>query len=141
MAVKTAKVTGRRQLHFETYQDVLDDVHKLVGGPCRQLGNWSLSEVCQHLAKTIHMSIDGLQGKFPWYLRMIGPLLKKRFLTQPMRAGFRPPPSGMTLMPGDEETSVAIAGLEKAVARMHETGQRKLAGTSSLGERPELITR
>ncbi len=125
MAVKTAKVTGRRQLHFETYQDVLDDVHRLAGGPCRQLGNWSLSEVCQHLTKTMHTSIDGAPGKFPWYLRMIGPLLKKRFLTRPMPAGFMAPPSARTLMPGDEETSVAVADLEKASARMHETSQRK----------------
>jgi hypothetical protein len=82
--VQTAKVSGRRQLEFRSYQEMLDDVHTLAAGPHRKLGNWSLSEVCQHLSKTIHMSIDGAERRFPWYLRMLGPLLKNRIINNPM---------------------------------------------------------
>ena len=123
MAVKTTQVAGRRQLHFETYQEILQDVRKLGAGPSRQLGNWSLGEICQHLAKTMDMSIDGSQAKFPWIMRKIGPLLKKRFLSRPMPAGYTVP-KGAGLLPDAGETAAGLAALEKAVARINQTGHR-----------------
>jgi hypothetical protein len=121
MAVKTARVAGRRRLHFETYQDVLDDVRALAAGPTRQLGNWSLGEICHHLAKTMDMSIDGSKAQFPWILRTIGPLFKKRFISRPMPAGYTVP-KGSGLMP--EADATGVAALERAVARIEQTHQR-----------------
>jgi hypothetical protein len=144
MAVKTRDVVGRRKLRFESHQDVLNDVHALCNGPTRQLGNWSLGEVCQHLAKTVDMSIDGSQMRFPWVLRMIAPLLRKRFLSRPMRAGFTVPKTGAFLLPSAEETAAGLAALEKAVARLGATSQRKphaLFGTLSRQEWDQLHCR
>ena len=123
--VQTAKVTGRRTLHFSSYQDVLDDVHALAEAPHRKLGNWSLSDICQHLAKTMHMSIDGAQATFPWYLRMLGRLLKNRIINKPMSPGFKIPGavSGL-LTPVDEDVSTAVAELDEAVARIQGTSRR-----------------
>jgi hypothetical protein len=129
MAVKTARVSGRRQLHFHSYQDMLDDVHALAAAPCRQLGNWSLGQICCHLAQTMHMSIDGAQGRFPWYLRLVGPLLKKRFLSRPMQPGFVVPPTiAPQLLPGDHDTAAGVAEFEKAIARLDRTAERKPHG-------------
>lgn len=125
MAVKTAKVTGRRQLHFETYQDVLDDVHHLAAAPHRQLGNWSLGEICQHLAKAMRVSTDGAPGRAPWYLRMVGPLLKNRIINNPMSPGFTLPPAmAGTFLPDCAETEAGVSELEQAVARMNDASGR-----------------
>lgn len=42
MAINTARVTGRRQLRFESLDAVLADAEYLASVPTRQLGNWSL---------------------------------------------------------------------------------------------------
>jgi hypothetical protein len=124
MTVKTKQVAGRRKLHFDSYQEVLDDVHQLAAGQCRHLGNWSLGEICQHLAKTMDMSIDGSDAQFPWLLRKIGPFLMKRFIARPMPAGFTIP-KGAQVVPDSDETAAGVAALEKAVVRLHGTEQRK----------------
>ncbi len=127
MTVATKKVAGRRTLHFDNYQQILDDARYLASRPHRQLGNWSLGQVCDHLAKTIDMSLDGSQARFPWLLRMIGPFLLGRLLTRPMSAGFTAPPSaGIT--PDPQETQAGLAALERAVARLDQTSQRKPHG-------------
>jgi hypothetical protein len=123
MAVKTARVAGRRRLHFDSYEQVLDDVRALAGCPCRQLGNWTLGDICQHLAKTMDMSIDGSRAQFPWLLRKIGPFFKKRFISRPMPAGFTAP-KGANLLPDPGDNARGVAALERAVARMRQTPER-----------------
>ena len=128
MAVASKRVVGRRRLHFESHQDVINDAHRLSSMPVRQLGNWSLGQVCHHLAKTVDVSIDGSQIHFPLVLRMIAPLVKKRFLKRTMSAGFKVPKSGAVLLPDPLETAAGLAALEKAVARLETTGVRKPHG-------------
>jgi hypothetical protein len=124
MSVATKKVAGRRELHFDNQNQVLADVRRLASCRHRQLGNWSLGQICDHLAKTIDMSIDGSKAQFPWLLRKIAPLLKKRFIRSPMRAGFTVPPrSGIE--PDPQETQAGLAALETAVARLSQTSERK----------------
>ncbi len=124
MSVKTAKVTGRRPLHFDNYDQILDDVRRLAGVPCRQLGNWSLGQVCEHLANTMDMSLDGVQGTFPWYLRMVGPLVKTRIITRPMSPGFKVPKTVFGLLPVGQDAAGGVAGMERAVARLRQTNER-----------------
>ncbi len=120
MAVNTAGVTGRRQLHFSSYQDILDDVHKLSSVPTQQLGNWSLGQICQHLAAAMDMAIDGPPFHPAWYVRLIAPMLKKRFLTRPMSPGFKLPKNAGTLLPPEISTNDGIAALEKSIVRIQQ---------------------
>ncbi len=123
MAVKTRQVSGRRTLDFHSYDEMLADVRMLAATPHRQLGNWSLGEVCQHLAKTIDGSLDGSQARAPWMLRMVGPFIKKRFLSRPMSPGFTAPPA-FGLLPDPTADADGVAALEKAVERFRQTGER-----------------
>ena len=41
MSVDTAKVEGRRTLHFHSLDDILADVERLNQGKVRPIGNWS----------------------------------------------------------------------------------------------------
>ncbi|MGD9721564.1 MAG: DUF1569 domain-containing protein [Pirellulales bacterium] len=126
MAIKTKQVANRRQVQFQTYQDVLEDVRGMAAGKYRTLGNWSFGEICEHLAKTMDMSIDGSNAKFPWVLRMIGPYFKRRFITRPMPAGFNIPQSAAAaLVPDRSETAAGVAKLETAIGRMNQIAKRE----------------
>jgi hypothetical protein len=49
MAVATKSVTGRRQLQFNTIDEILADVERLNQGQIKALGNWSSGQVLKHL--------------------------------------------------------------------------------------------
>ena len=59
-AIETAKVKERRQLRFDSLDDIAAEVERLAA--CRSIravGNWSSGQVLQHLALTMNNSIDG----------------------------------------------------------------------------------
>lgn len=51
----------RRTLHFENLSEVLIDVQTMQSRSHQSLGNWTLAQVCRHLADTINGSIDGIR--------------------------------------------------------------------------------
>ena len=58
--IKTVNVTDRRDLHFSTMKNLLDDVEQLDEAPSRRAtGNWTAAQIVQHVAKLIEFSIDG----------------------------------------------------------------------------------
>jgi len=72
----------RRELRFESLDEVLADVEILVSGGHRTVGNWTLAQILTHLQKTFDASIDGFGFESNWLIRkVLGPLFKKRFLT------------------------------------------------------------
>ncbi len=123
--VNTKNIAGRRKLHFNTYQDILDDVHALAAQPTRTLGNWSFGQICEHLAAGLNMAIDGAPASLPWYFRLVGPFLKKRVLAGPMSPGFRLPKSAASLLPHETSSADGIAALEKAIERQQHISERK----------------
>jgi len=40
MAVDTSKVTGRRKVRYETFEDLIADARQLASGEVTSLGNW-----------------------------------------------------------------------------------------------------
>ena len=91
MPVNTGKVAGRRVVAYESLDDVLMDAERLVANhKVKMLGNWSLGQMLAHLAGGIHMSIDGSDYRPPWFIRLLGPFLKRPVLKK-MSAGFQLP--------------------------------------------------
>ncbi len=121
MAVQSKSVSGRRELHFSSYDELLDEVRSLAAQPTRHLGNWSLGQVCEHLAKSMEYAVDGTPFRAPWLARLVGPFLKKRFLTRPMKPGFKLPKNAAEYLPGNTDPSIAIARLERATERIQQT--------------------
>lgn len=115
--IDSTRVAGRRQLRFSSYEDLLADVHAMNAQPSRHLGNWSLGQICEHLAKAIEYAVDGAPFKAPWVLRAVGPLIKKRIITRPMKPGFRLPKSANEYLPVNPDAAIGIARLEQAIAR------------------------
>ena len=125
MAVKTAEVKDRRLLVFRDFEEILRDVNRLAAGEPKQLGNWSLGQICQHLANAINIALDGTPVRTPWAFYVIGPMVKKRILASGMRPGFQlSEKTASALLPGQATTASGVAALEKAIQRWQGEPQR-----------------
>src|SRR5947199_6177722 len=94
-AVDTSSVSDRRLLHFTNVDEAIAEAERLAAadraGTLTQLGNWSLGQALGHLAAWAEYSYTGAPMKVPLPIRLILRLGKKKFLTQPMRAGVKIP--------------------------------------------------
>jgi hypothetical protein len=120
MTVDTATVQGRRKLTFRSFDEVLADAERLVSSPnTKTLGNWPLSQLLTHLATTINSSIDGMSAKAPWFLRLVGPLVKRRIIKSGMSSGFKlPKEREATAFPAASSPQEALGKLRAAVGRL-----------------------
>ena len=89
--INTAKVAGRRELHFETLDDIAADVERLASArELKTLGNWTSGQIFDHVARIMHKSIDGFDGKMNPVLRwLFNKLFKNYFISHKMSAGFK----------------------------------------------------
>ncbi len=125
MPVDTAKVNGRRQLDYASFEELLADADRLSSGPVKVLGNWSAGQIFSHLAIVYNGSIDGLSMPFPWYLRMVARLFKNKLLSGPMPAGIKPPAeAAKVLAPEPTSTAEGLVQLHAAVARLQRESHR-----------------
>jgi hypothetical protein len=119
MAVDTNKVQNRRKVQYTSLQEVLADAERLSNGDIKTLGNWSAGQIFLHLARSFNDSIDGSDMRLPWYLKMLGPLMKNKLLRGPMAPGVKLPESVAKLtVPGPTSTEDGMSALRSAIARM-----------------------
>ncbi len=118
--VDTKRVGGRRNVHYRTMQELIDDVERLAAGPYRTVGNWSLAQICAHLSKGLNLALDGGTIPTPWPIRVAARLFfKRRLIEGPMPPGFKLKGSAVrVLVPGDDtEFDAAMRSLHESVAR------------------------
>lgn len=127
MPVNTAKVEGRRTLNYASLRDVLDDAEWLGSGKVKAIGNWSAGQVFRHLARAYNGSIDGLPGTFPWFIRTMAGLFKKKLIAGAMPPGMKPPSDlAAAVIPEPTSTEEGLAELRAAIARLeHEPHRAK----------------
>jgi hypothetical protein len=119
--INTAKVLGRRQLHFNDLDAILADVEQLAKRrEIRALGNMSAGQILEHLATVMKKSIDGYQNGLPapvqWIFRV---LFKKKFLHHPMSAGFKLPKGAQAeLVPGLCDLDRGLRDIRQAITRL-----------------------
>jgi hypothetical protein len=126
-AIDTARVTGRRSIHFSTVDDILSDVEKIAACPDpRTLGNWSIGQIFQHLAVSFQSSIDGFGFTIPWHFRAMAKLfMKRRLLNRSMGAGFNlPKDAAAKLLPPPTSSEVGLQNIRKAIHRLKTEQQR-----------------
>src|SRR4051794_33240701 len=60
----------RRPLTFASLAEVMPDVDRLLRGHTT-VGNWSLGQICSHLAQALHFTINGFptEAHPPWIIR------------------------------------------------------------------------
>lgn len=94
-SVDTGKVAGRRRLRFESIDQALADVERLVAaeraGRLRRLGNWTLGQTLGHLATWAEYAYTVAPLKTPFFVRWILRLRKRKYLYNSMPSGVRIP--------------------------------------------------
>ncbi|NRA58278.1 MAG: DUF1569 domain-containing protein [Phycisphaerales bacterium] len=110
----------RRELRFETMQDILADAESIAAGPATTLGNWTAAQNIEHVRLLVHMSRVGADFMMPWPVRVLGRLLKTRFLRSSFKPGLKTadvfqPPAEITM---DE----AIAAFRTEIGLASEAG-------------------
>ena len=120
MTINTAKATGRRTLRFESFDAVLADAERLVNGPCHTVGNWTVGQNLDHLARTVRIGFDGPHILAPWFVRVfVAPFFKKRFIKQSMYSGFQFTKQMEPYRPDDKATAIAaLDELKKQYSRL-----------------------
>jgi hypothetical protein len=126
-SINTRKVTGRRNLHFASLDEIVVDAERMeCSANVRTLGNWSAAQIVQHIAMAMRYSIDGVPSKIPAPVRVVlRLLLKRRFLTKGVSPGFRVPTrSPESLPPATMKIDDALASLRTSVARLKSETRR-----------------
>ncbi|MFO1042823.1 MAG: DUF1569 domain-containing protein [Planctomycetaceae bacterium] len=124
MTVNTRKVQNRRSIRYASLSDLLRDAEKLAASNVRTLGNWSFGQILKHLAMSIDSSIDGtgfmLRAPVRWLMSL---LMKKKFLTQPIPAGFK---SVQQFIPNTTSVEEGLTLLRTAIERQQREPNRAL---------------
>jgi len=131
MAIATKRVTGRRTLHFASLAEVSRDAETLAAAPdVTTIGNWTLGQILMHLARAMDGSIDGIDFRASWPLRLVGRWMRNRFLLGPMPAGLQLPEHASRALVSDADltTSAALDALRKAIQRQATEAHREPHG-------------
>jgi Protein of unknown function (DUF1569) len=119
----TAKVAGRRKLRFESIDQMMAEVDRLVEaereGRLERLGNWTLGQTLGHLACWAEYAYSGTPLKTPLLIKWILRLRKHEFLHEPMRAGVKiPSVEGGTLATEPMPLEVALDRLKRVMEKL-----------------------
>jgi hypothetical protein len=86
------KPTRARQLHFDTLDDILAEARHIAERPdAPTRGRWSASQNVWHVARYLQASVEGYPFDTPWWMKLVGKLLKNRATNKPMASGFKTP--------------------------------------------------
>jgi hypothetical protein len=120
MTVATKSVTNRRQIRYETYDNLLSDAEALAAGEIETIGNWSYGQILEHISATMCAKIDGFSFRGPLPLRIIMKLfMMSKFLNKGLPAGFSIPKKAEHLFKPDDgaTTDAGMEFLRSAIER------------------------
>lgn len=72
---------SKRRLDFRSGEEVIDEIDRLSHGGYSKLKRWDLTQICEHLTKTMEGEMNGLGFRLPRILRStVGDWLTRRVL-------------------------------------------------------------
>lgn len=72
---------SKRRLDFQSADDVIGEIERLKNDGYTKLKRWNLSQICDHLTKTMEGEMNGLGFRIPWILRRtVGDWITRRVL-------------------------------------------------------------
>jgi hypothetical protein len=119
------QTSGHCKRRFENFDQVLAEVRSLNVQPTRQLGNWSLGQICQHLGVGMRECVEADKiFKAPLWLRVVGPWIRPRILKRGLPRGFQIPRGGERLIPPPVAYEDGLATLESGIATLKGSDRR-----------------
>lgn len=141
----TSEMPNRRALRFDTLEEVLAEAERLSSVQTETVGNWTEGQIFSHVATVMEKSMDGFENRLPFIVRWVARLLKKRFLTRPMKSGFQIPSRfGKELLPKEVSASEGLEQLRRAIGRLQRVTKRApspVFGKMTVGEWDQLHCR
>src|SRR5690606_6469624 len=116
----TTATTRRRSLDFRDADAIIAEIRRLQAGGYSMLGKWNLTQMCEHLAATLRLGLEGTDRPLPWFLRkFLGATMIPRVIrTRRMKAGIPVPKKLVPTSPAgpDDPATIdaCIAILERA---------------------------
>ena len=114
----------RRELHFETLDDLVADARAVALHPHETTGNWNASQIVLHVTDLIGLANHGPDVRLPLPVRLLGKVLRLFGMHhRPMPSGVKAP----SFLDADLEAHAqvpveeAVATLEREVAEAHAT--------------------
>ena len=119
----TSRIQDRRRLRFNTINDLLADIDRLVAagkaGTLRRTGNWTAGQAMGRVATWINYAFEGYPFKVPWLVKLFIRMRKGKYLRDGMPAGVRiPGVEGGTYGTAPLGTDDGAARLRQALARL-----------------------
>jgi hypothetical protein len=117
--IDTRRVRNRRKVCYQNFDEFLADAERLAERPVQELGNWTLAQIFDHLARSMSVSVDGTPERFPWALRIALRLGRKRIIGRPMKPGYQVPENVAALLRPETEPCLreSLWKLRSAAAR------------------------
>lgn len=109
-----------RDLRFEQYEQVADDIEHLLRSGYTPLGNWSLGQTCDHLDYYFRGSLDGYDVKFPWIMRVIVRSLFLKRILRERRMKYGLQTVAQSVPPGDTDDRAAAERVGASLQRLAE---------------------
>lgn len=115
----------RRELKFQSLDDIVRDAENLLTNGYDKAGNWDLSQCCNHLAFWLTCPIEGF-GKAPAPLRVFFWIARNTFgpgqLRKTIANGFPTgsPTDPASVKPSDGDDAAGVAKLKRAAERFRD---------------------
>ena len=120
-----SKPTLARILKFSTLDDILTESHRIAALPeVTSRGSWTPAQNIWHVGRFIKAGVEGYPTKVPWFLKLVGPLMKKQFTTKGFKPGIKLPSQAADHMVAPSDTTIerAIEMISCAVEGANEKG-------------------
>ena len=118
--------SDRRELVFDTLDEVLIDAEQLAAGEVRTTGNHSFGQILNHLTLSQDVSTGrAVAPPPPFFMRVMMPLMRKMVINdKPLKPGIKLPTNGELFFWPDKEFDVptAIQAFRESVGNYKENG-------------------
>lgn len=108
---------AKRELKFNSLDEVLADIDQLHSRGYEKAGQWDLAQICWHLSVFVRGAVEGFELQAPWIIRVLlgRRMLKKILSGQVMKEGIEIPD---VFRPGEElDEAAEIATFKELIER------------------------
>ena len=101
-AASAGAAADRRTLSFGSLDDILREVESLALAAPSSIGSWTPAQNIDHVRRLVRFSREGGAIRMPLVFRLLGRLMKSKYLTDRAKPGFKTvdpflPPEGVSL--------------------------------------------